>query len=200
MIGLISNTRAIILTFALIAVAASAARADDIRPPDIDIPPPAAPAPEPAAPPAPAPEPVAAPFRPTVYFGGGVGVADQDHTVFGYSIYTLTRPFRNLGFQLEYFNLNSDRRNNGDYDGLYIGLMPILPVTDYLSLFGQVGFGFSNRDDDVAGGGGLLYKLPFEAIDKIVNGGITLRADYKYFDFDEESHLVTFGAMVGFSK
>jgi hypothetical protein len=182
---------------AFIVVAAAAAQADDVRPPDIDIPPPApaaAPAPEPA------PEPAAAPFRPTVYIGGGVGVADQDMTDLGWGLWTLTRPFRYAGFQLEYFNLNSDRRNNGDYDGLYIGLMPILPVTDNLGLFGQVGFGFSNRDDDVAGGGGLLYKLPFEAIDRVVNGGITLRADYKYFDFDEEAHLVLFGFMFGFSK
>lgn len=199
MTGTTSHLRAFAISVALIAVIVSPAWADQTESADIDIPAPAAPAPAPA-PPAPAPEPVAEPFRPTVYFGGGIGVADQDMTDFGWALHTLTRPFRYGGFQLEYFNLGPSRRNNGDFDGLYLGLMPILPLDAGVSLFGQVGYAFSDHDDDLAGGGGLLYKLPFEAIDKIVNGGITVRADYKYFDFDEESHLAMLGIMFGFSK
>lgn len=194
-----SMTGALVATLLLVAAGTTAARADEVPAQDVEVP--AAEAPAPAAPaPEPEPEKPAEPFHPTVYFGGGFGVADQDKTDYGWALWTLTRPFRYGAFQLEYFNLNSDRRNDGDYDGLYLGIAPILPLTDHLALMGELGYGFSNRDDDIAGGAGVLYKLPFEAVDKVINGGVSLRADYKYFNFDEEAHLVTFGAMVGFSK
>ena len=44
------------------------------------------------------------------------------------------------------------------------------------------------RDEAVAGGVGALYDLPTEWFDKVFNNGVTLRADYKYIDLDQEAH------------
>jgi hypothetical protein len=159
-------------------------------------------------PPRPKPAPAAAPadpnaFSPAIYFGPGIGVAAQDDTEFGWAIHSLVRPFRYGGFQLEYFNMgpNKGDNNNGDYDGLYIGLMPILPIGDELSLFGQVGGAFGNGDESVAGGAGALYDLPTTFFDKVFNNGVTLRADYKYLKLDsEDAHLFTIGFMFGVHK
>jgi len=143
------------------------------------------------------------PFSPTIYFGPSIGVADQKDTEFGWALHSLVRPFRYGGFQLEYFNMGSNKgaTNNGDYDGLYIGVMPILPIGDEFSLFGQVGGAFGNGDESVAGGAGALYQLPTKFFDKVFNNGVTLRTDYKYLKLDgEDAHLFTVGFMFGVHK
>jgi len=141
------------------------------------------------------------PFDATIYFGPAIGVADQDDTEFGWALHSLVRPFRYGGFQLEYFNMGPSKGNSGDYDGLYIGVMPILPLTCGASLFGQVGGAFGNGDESVAGGAGALYQLPTKFFDKVFNNGVTLRADYKYLKLDsEDAHLFTVGFMFGVHK
>lgn len=143
----------------------------------------------------------AKPFPPTIYFGPAIGVADQDDTEFGWALHSLVRPFRYAGFQLEYFNMGPSKGNSGDYDGLYVGVMPILPLTCGASLFGQVGGAFGNGDESVAGGAGALYQLPTKFFDKVFNNGVTLRADYKYVKLDsEDAHLFTVGFMFGVHK
>ncbi len=188
MIRRTSVTRALVVASALVIASAGLAAAQDAGGP---------PRPKPAAAAKPA-DPNA--FQATLYFGGGIGVADQDGTDFGWGIHTLTRPFRYGGFQLEYFNGGHDKEDSGNYDGLYIGLMPILPLAGGASVFGQVGGAFGNGDEAVAGGAGALYDLPTEWFDKVFNNGVTLRADYKYIDLDQEAHIFTVGFMFGIHK
>jgi hypothetical protein len=146
----------------------------------------------------------AKPFPPTIYLGPAIGVADQKDTEFGWALHSLVRPFRYAGFQLEYFNMGSNKgqkSDNGDYDGLYIGFMPILPIGEDLGLFGQIGGAFGNGDESVAGGAGALYHLPTKFFDKVFNSGVTLRTDYKYLKLDgEDAHLFTVGFMFGVHK
>lgn len=191
MIRRILVTRASVLASALVVLGAGLAAAQDTGGP---------PAEQPAASSAPAD---AKPFEPTIYFGPGIGIADQDDTEFGWALHSLVRPFRYGAFQLEYFNMGSNKgdNNNGDYDGLYIGVMPILPLDAGFSLFGQVGGAFGNGDESVAGGAGALYDLPTTFFDKVFNNGVTLRADYKYLKLDsEDAHLFTVGFMFGVHK
>jgi hypothetical protein len=183
--------RALVVANVLVFASAGIVSAQDIGGP---------PSPADAAPAKPA---EAKPFSPTIYFGPAIGVADQKDTEFGWALHSLVRPFRYGAFQLEYFNMGSNKgaTNNGDYDGLYIGAMPILPLDKGFSLFGQVGGAFGNGDESVAGGGGALYELPTEIFNKVFNSGVTLRADYKYLKLDgEAAHLFTVGFMFGVHK
>ena len=189
MIKGISVTRALVVASALVMTSAGLAAAQETGGP----PPPK---PAPAAAPA-----EAKPFVPTIYFGPGIGVAAQDDTEFGWALHSLVRPFRYGAFQLEYFNMGPSKGNSGDYDGLYIGLMPILPIDNGFSVFGQVGGAFGNSDESVAGGAGVLYDLPGKFFEKVFNNGVTLRADYKYLKLDsEDAHLFTVGFMFGVHK
>lgn len=130
------------------------------------------------------------PFSPTIYVGPAFGVAVEDKTDYGWALHALARPYRNVGIQLEYFDSITD--------GLYVGLMPILPITHGLSIFGQFGGAFS-ENNGVAGGGGVLYEIPaaFLNNDRV---DLVLRADYKYLDQREGEHLLVFGLMFGFHK
>jgi len=189
MIKRISVTRALVVASAFVIASAGLAAAQDI-----------------GGPPRPKPAPAAKPADPnaflaTIYFGPGIGVADQEDTEFGWALHSLVRPFRYGAFQLEYFNMGPSKGNSGDYDGLYIGLMPILPLTGGASLFGQVGGAFGNGDESVAGGAGALYDLPVDWFKKVFNNGVSLRADYKYLKLDsEDAHLFTVGFMFGVHK
>ena len=61
--------------------------------------------------------------------------------------------------------------------------------------FGQGGDSFTSGDDGAGvGGGGVLYDLPLDPVKKYLPGGSSLRADYKYFDFEEPAHLATIGS------
>jgi hypothetical protein len=188
MIRRISATRAVILASAFVIASAGLAAAQGMG----GVP---APKPAPAAKPA---DPNA--FLATLYFGPGFGVADQDGTDFGWGIHTLTRLVQYGGFQLEYFNAGQNKDGSGNYDGLYLGLAPILPLKNGVSLLGQVGAAFANSDNAVAGGAAVLYEVPIESLKKVFNNGVTLRADYKYYDFDQDAHIFTIGFMFGVHK
>jgi len=153
----------------------------------------------PAAAPAPAPKPEPDWVRKGLYFGPAFGVADSGNgTAFGWALDVLYRPFRYGGMQLEYFNLGDDDENNGDLDGLYLGVAPMLPLAQGFSLFAQGGYSFTSGDDGGVGGGGLLYDIPLDPMKKYLPGGLTARLDYKFFDFDSSAHLVTAGLMYRF--
>jgi hypothetical protein len=138
-------------------------------------------------------------FTATIYAGPSIGYADQDSSQFGWEIQALARPIKWVGIQLEYWNLDHNQGKAGDFDGLYVGLMPILPLPQHFDLFGQIGASFGDSGDDVAAGGGVMYEVPIEALNKN-NVDLLLRLDYKYFNAADGEHLVTFGFMIGFNK
>jgi len=187
MMRMIPGTRAILLATGLAMATTTFAAAEEA----------VAPA-EPAAAEA-APEKETQPFSPTIYFGPAFGYADQDSSEFGWAMHVLARPIRNLGIQLEYFNVGGQTNSSGEFDGFYVGLMPVLPINKGLSLFGQVGAAFSDAGDDVAGGGGILYEIPaaFLNNNKV---DLLLRLDYKYLNLGDGAHLLTLGIMLGFHK
>jgi len=146
----------------------------------------------------------AKPFKPTIYVGPAFGVAFQDYdndssTEFGWAMQVLARPIQWLGLQLEYFNLGSIPQSSGEFDGVYVGLMPILPLPAGFDLYGQVGAAFADAGDDVAAGAGVMYEVPVEFLEanKV---DLVLRADYKYFNMDEGQHELLFGVMFGLHK
>lgn len=130
----------------------------------------------------------AEPFKPTIYFGPGFGI--ENHGDFGWALHVLARIHQYGGLQIEYFDAADD--------GLYVGLMPILPLPYGLGLFGQIGGAFS-ENSGVAGGGGVLYDVPWEFL-HTNNVNLVVRADYKYIDIDSGSHLFVLGMMIGFHK
>ena len=176
MIRRIPAFRATILAAGIVMAMASFARAEE------------------AAAPAPAAE-----FKPTIYVGPAFGYAEQDRSNFGWAMHTAMRIFEYGAIQIEYFNLDHNSGKNGDLDGVYFGLMPILPLGNGAALYGQVGAAISDAGDDVAGGGGVLYDLPIEFLrtNKI---DLTARLDYKYLNIDGGDHLLVFGLMLGFHK
>lgn len=202
MIREIPTVRAIGLACAITVAFVAAASADEIpasAPVVVPETKPAAPA---TPPPAPAPAAAAEPdwVRQGLYFGPAIGVADVDGSAeFGWGLHVLYRAFRYGGFQVEYLNLGPDEGSNGDLDGLYLGLMPTLPLVENLSVFLQGGGIFTSAEGDAGvGGGGVMYDLPLAPIEKYLPGGLSLRADYKYLDFDDSAHLVTAGIMYRF--
>jgi len=141
----------------------------------------------------------AKPFSPTIYVGPTFGYAEQKESEFAWGVHVMARPFRYGALQLEYFNLGPLRHSSGDFDGLYVGVMPILPVADRWSLFGQLGAAFSDEGHDVAAGTGVLFDLPIEFLESH-NVNLTMRADYKYLNIDHGEHLLTLGFMFGLHK
>ena len=141
-----------------------------------------------------------APFSPTIYVGPGFGYANAEDSDFGWSVWATMRIVEYGAIQIEYFNVGDLPGNTGNFDGLYVGLMPIYPVTRDFGIFGQIGGAFSEGGDDVAGGGGLLYMLPIEFL-RTNKVDATVRLDYKYLNIGEDgSHLLTLGIMLGFHK
>ncbi|HEY2775192.1 MAG TPA: hypothetical protein VGK20_14185 [Candidatus Binatia bacterium] len=156
------------------------------------------------------------PFHPTIYAGSTIGWGEQESTGsganavgsrsnMGWGVQALARLIKYGGLQLEYWSVGEARHNpaqsdnSGHLDGLYLGVMPILPVGAGFSLFGQVGPVFSGHGDNVAGGGGVLYAVPIDFLIRN-NMDLELRADYKYINVDGGDHLLTFGFMLGFHK
>lgn len=140
------------------------------------------------------------PFSPTIYVGPAFGYADADGRDFGWAVHAVMRLIEYGALQIEYFNVGNLRSpQSGNYDGLYVGLMPIIPVVDRFAVFGQIGAAFSDAGDDVAGGGGLMYDLPIPFLDRN-NVDATVRLDYKYLNLDDGAHLLTLGLMLGFHK
>jgi len=177
MILRIPASRAFILAMGLVLASAAMASAQE-------------PAQEPAKP--------EAKFSPTLYIGGGVGVADHESTNFAWDVQVLGRFFRYGALQVQYFDTGTADTHH-DAEGLYVGLMPILPLTDQWSLFGQLGGAFSDAGDGVAGGGGVLYLLPIQFL-KTNRVDLALQLDYKYLDIADGDHMLTFGLLLGFSK
>jgi hypothetical protein len=200
MIREIPAIRAIGLTCAITVACVAAATADEIPAPAPVVVPETKPAAPAAPPPVPAAEPEPDWVRQGLYFGPAFGVADTDGgTEFGWGLNVLYRAFRYGGFQLEYLNLGPENGGSGDFDGLYLGLMPTLPLVENLSVFLQGGGIITSDEGDAGvGGGGVLYDLPLEPIEKYLPGGLSLRADYKYMAFDDAAHLVTAGIMYRF--
>ena len=148
------------------------------------------------------------PFKPSIACGPTIGYADQsaEGGDFGWGVGVLARVIKYGGLQLEYWSLGNASKpsGGGHFDGLYVGVMPMFPIGDTgLNVFGQVGAAFSDEGNNVAGGGGLLYAVPIEFLDKN-NVDLLLRLDYKYFNIEDQGddgqHLLTFGFMVGFHK
>lgn len=140
------------------------------------------------------------PFSPTIYVGPAFGYADAEGGDFAWAVHAAARMFEYGAIQLEYFNVGNLRApQSGNFDGLYVGLMPIIPVADGFGIFGQVGAAFSDAGDDVAGGGGLLYVLPIDFLQRN-NVDATMRLDYKYFNLGDGAHSITLGLMLGFHK
>ena len=188
------------MVFAMTIALVAAASADEPAKP-------AAPVKVPEAAPA-APAPAAAPAAKTeedwvrkgLYFGPAIGVAHSDgRDQFAWALQVLYRPFRYGGMQLEYENFGNDKDNNGDQDGLYLGLAPLLPLAEGISLFLQGGYTFTEGDDGATGGGGVLWDIPhMDSVNKYLPGGLSVRADYKFFNFEEDAHLATIGLMYRF--
>lgn len=144
----------------------------------------------------PAPEVV---YAPTIYVGPAFGFAEQADSEFGWAMHVLARWNEYIGVQIEYLNLGSIPNDSGEHDAVYFGLMPLLPVSPRVDLFGQVGLAVSDAGDDVAAGGGVLYNIPVEFFEsKKVR--LALRGDYKYLNFADGEHLLTVGIMFGFYK
>ncbi|MFN2377017.1 MAG: hypothetical protein ABR538_10795 [Candidatus Binatia bacterium] len=151
---------------------------------------------EEAAPAEPAPE---VEYAPTIYFGPAIGYADQRGSEFGWSVQVLARWNEYIGVQIEYLNLGDDKTSSGDHDAVYFGLMPLLPVSPRVDLFGQLGLVVGDAGDDVAAGGGVLYNIPIEFFEsKTVR--VALRGDYKYLNVDNGEHMLMIGIMFGFYK
>jgi hypothetical protein len=141
-------------------------------------------------------------FLQTIYFGPSFGYADQEDGEFGWAFHTLMRPIEYLGIQIEYVNLGSEappKDTSGEHDGVYFGLAPMFPVMPRLDIFAQLGFAIGDVGDDFAGGAGIMYQLPIDWMDKI-NVDINLLAQYKYFNWADGEHLVTFGVLFGVHK
>lgn len=184
MMRLIPATRAIVFTAGLVLATTSMAAAEEAAT--------TAEAPAEAKP--------AEPFSPTIYVGPSFGYADQDSTSnFGWSMQVLARPIQYLGLQIEYLNLGSDHNGVGHVDGVYFGVAPMFPVLDRLDLFAQLGLVVGDPGEDVAAGAGLMYRVPFEFLETN-NVDLGLRLDYKYLNWDDGDHIVTFGFMLGFHK
>ena len=199
MIRVMPARRAIGMVFAMTIGFAAVVNADEPPPPPapIKVPEEAKPAPAPA--PAPEAKPAEDWVRKGLYFGPGFGYAHADgNDSFGWAIHTLYRPVRYGGIQLEYENLGDDEGSNGNFDGLYIGLAPMLPIANGITAFLQGGYTFTAGDDGATGGAGLLYDLPLDPVKKYFPGGFTARLDYKYFNFDESGHLALIGVMYRF--
>jgi len=146
---------------------------------------------------APAP---AEPFMATIYFGESLGYAYQEKTDnFAWTLQVLARPIQYFGMQIEYLNMGNDHAGRGDYDGFYFGLAPMYPVLDRLDLYAQVGIAVADQGDDVVGGAGAMYRIPFEWLEKN-NVDLTARLDYKYLNWAAGDHLVTLGIMFGLHK
>lgn len=129
------------------------------------------------------PEPYGAWARRGLYFGPSFGVAKAESTDFAWGLNVDLRAFRYFSFQMAYFNLGKDNDGSGDLDGAYFGGAPTLPIAAGFSIFGQGGYAVSDGDDAAAYGGGVLYDLPIDLVG-FLTGGLTLRADYKRFEFD----------------
>ncbi len=198
MIREIPAIRAIGLACAITIACVAAASADEIPAPAPVV----VPETKPAAPPAPAPAAKPEPdwVRQGLYFGPAFGVADTDGgTEFGWGLHVLYRAFRYGGFQMEYLNLGPENGESGDFDGLYLGVMPTLPLVENLSVFLQGGGIITSDEGDAGvGGGGVMYDLPLAPIEKYLPGGLSLRADYKYMGFNDAAHLATVGIMYRF--
>jgi hypothetical protein len=140
-------------------------------------------------------------FLQTIYFGPSFGYADQIDGEFGWAFHALMRPIEYLGLQIEYVNLGSDAPpdTSGENDGVYFGVAPMFPVMPRLDIFGQIGFAIGDAGDDVAAGAGIMYQLPIDWLDKI-NVDMNLMAQYKYFNWADGEHLVTFGILFGVHK
>jgi hypothetical protein len=140
-------------------------------------------------------------FMATIYFGPSFGYADQQDSEFGWAFHTLMRPIEYLAIQIEYLNLGSNPPpdTSGEHDGAYFGLAPMYPVMPRLDIFGQVGLVVGDAGDDFAAGGGIMYQIPFDWLDKI-NVDINLLAQYKYLNWADGEHLVTFGVLFGVHK
>jgi len=185
MIRLIPATRAIVFAAGLVVATTSLAAAEEAD---------TAAAPAEAAP--------ARKFMATIYAGPSLGYAYQDdESNFAWSVQILARPIENLGLQVEYINLGNDHHpgEKGNYDGVYVGLAPMLPVADRFDIFAQVGLAIGDQGDDVAAGAGALYRIPFEFLETN-NVDLDLRLDYKYLNWADGDHMVTLGFLLGFHK
>ena len=131
-------------------------------------------------------------FPPTIYMGPSFGYSSEDSDHYAWSMQVIARFLRNAAVQMEYFN--------GGTSGLYVGGMPILPLGDSgASLYGQLGGAFGGGDSGVAGGAGVLYTLPIEALKK-GKVDLTFRVDYKYLDINGGDHMLTTGFLLGLAK
>jgi hypothetical protein len=73
------------------------------------------------------------------------------------------------------------------------------PVMPRLDLFAQVGLVVGDAGEDFAAGGGVMYQLPIDWLDKI-NVDLNLLAQYKYLNWADGEHLLTFGVLFGVHK
>lgn len=140
-------------------------------------------------------------FMATIYFGPSFGYADQHDSEFGWAFHTLMRPIQYLAIQIEYLNLGSNPPpdTSGEHDGVYFGLAPMFPVMPRLDVFAQAGLVVGDPGDDFAVGGGVMYQLPIDWLDKI-NVDLNLLAQYKYLNWADGEHLLTFGVLFGVHK
>lgn len=180
MIRLNPASRAFLMAAGLVVASVSMAAAED------------------AAPAAEAP-PAEEAFSPTIYFGPSFGYADQRNSDFGWAFHALARPIQYLGIQIEYNNLGSIPNDSGEHDFVYFGLAPMYPVLPRLDLFAQVGLVVGDAGDDVAAGGGLMYRLPIDWLDQN-NVDLEILTQYKYYNIDDGEHLITLGFLLGFHK
>jgi hypothetical protein len=152
-------------------------------------------------------EPWGAWSRRGLFFGPSLGGGDSDDTSsnFAWQLDVLYRPWRYFGFQAGYFDLGSrNKGRSGDLDGLYLGGSPIIPLVAGVSLFGEGGYANYDGDDAWAAGGGVLYDIPLNNLPKnlvrVFKDRLTLRAGYRYMDFEESAQMGTVGILYRLGK
>jgi hypothetical protein len=88
--------------------------------------------------------------------GAGFGVTDGDAT-WAWRMMAWWRPIDYLSGEIGYADVDQD---DGDFDGLYVGLDPTFPIrAANLDVYGRIG-GFFNEDNHFALGLGAAYHLP----------------------------------------
>jgi hypothetical protein len=142
--------------------------------------------------------------REGLFFGPAFGVGDATDTDFAWEINTQFRPWKFFGFQFGYFRIEG-QDGNGDFDGVYLNGMPIIPIAAGVSAFAEGGWANFDGDDAWTAGGGLLYDIKFGELSRgaesVLRDRLTLRAGYRYMDFDDDSaNMGTVGILYRLGK
>ena len=142
--------------------------------------------------------------REGLFFGPSIGVGDASDTDFAWAIHANYRPWKFFAFEFGYWRIES-QEGSGNFDGVYLGGMPIIPIAAGFSVFGEGGWTNSDGDDAWAAGGGMLYDIKFgelsRNLEQVLRDRLTIRAGYRYMDIeDDDAHMGTVGLLYRLGK